>query len=420
MSETADAQEFERAARYRDLISTVEQLQEKQRIASVEGDDADVFGYHYENQMLAVNLFHMRGGKVLDRREFFWEDLPEFPAQPTDRDHGGTGGDARLSIEFHPGEFFSALLKQLYLAQPYVPRNIYVPVDFEDRAELEEALSEQLAGAAGRATRVHIVVPQRGDRRELIDLAGNNAKQSYDQRFRILKPNAKAIQEALQEALALPELPKRIECFDISHIQGAETVASMVVWEDGRMKKSDYRKFIIKTVTGVDDFASMREVVTRRYKRLCEEKKPLPSLILIDGGLGQLHAAAQALDALEIINQPLAAIAKREEIIYVYGQEDEPVVLDHHSPVLHLVQQIRDEAHRFAVTFHRKRRQIRDRSTALREIPGVGESTTRRLLEHFGSLQAVQQADVAALSAVVTKSQAQAILEYFRRTAVSL
>jgi len=445
MSQASEAQEFERAARYRDLITTVEQLQEKQRIAAVEGDDADVFGYHFENQMLAVNLFHMRGGKVLDRREFFWEELPEcapehggetgaparqgeqsWPATPAP-DHTDlrneaqpdvqlrTGDGARPSTDlFHPGEFFSALLKQLYLGQPYVPRNIYVPVDFEDRAELEDALSEQLAGEGGRATRVYITVPQRGDKRELIDLAGTNAKQSYDQRFRVMKPNARAIQEAFQDALGLPELSKRIECFDISHIQGAETVASMVVWEDGKMKKSDYRKFIIKSVAGVDDFASMREVVTRRYKRICEEKKPMPSLVLIDGGIGQLHAAAQALEALEIINQPLASIAKREEIIYVYGQEDEPVVLDHHSPVLHLVQMIRDEAHRFAVTFHRKRRQIRDRATELREIPGVGESTTRRLLEHFGSLQAVRQADVAALSAVVTRSQAQAILEHFR------
>lgn len=419
MAETAESQEFERAARYRDLISTVEQLQEKQRIAAVEGDDADVFGYHYENQMLAVNLFHMRGGKVLDRREFFWEDLPEF-AQQIDQDNGEAAIPARPTDDsFHPNEFFSALLKQLYLAQPYVPRNIYVPVDFEDREELEEALSDQLAGEGGRATRVHITVPQRGDKRELIDLSGTNAKQSYDQRFRVMKPNARAIEEALQDALALPERPKRIECFDISHIQGAETVASMVVWEDGKMNKSDYRKFIIKTVEGVDDFASMREVVTRRYRRLLEEtktqeKKAMPSLIVIDGGLGQLHAAAQALEALEIINQPLAAIAKREEIIYVYGQEDDPVVLDHHSPVLHLVQMIRDEAHRFAVTFHRKRRQIRDRATELREIPGVGESTTRRLLEHFGSLQAVKQADVAALSSVVTKSQAEAILQHFR------
>ena len=404
MAEAANNEEFERAAKCRDLISTVDQLQEKQRIAAVEGDDADVFGYHYENQMLAVNLFHMRGGKVLDRRELFWEDLPQFGSAQHD---GATG------------EFFSALVKQLYLGQPYVPRNIYVPVDFEDRAELEEALSEQLAGEGGRPTRVHITIPQRGDKRELIDLAGNNAKQSYDQRFRVMKPNARLIAEAFQDALALPELPKRIECFDISHIQGAETVASMVVWEDGKMKKSDYRKFIIKTVEGVDDFASMREVVTRRYKRTQEEKKPMPSLVLIDGGIGQLHSAAQALEALEIINQPLASIAKREEIIYVYGQEDDPVVLDHHSPVLHLVQMIRDEAHRFAVTFHRKRRQIRDRSTELREIPGVGESTTRRLLEHFGSLQAVKQADVAALSAVVTKSQAEKILEHFRKTVAS-
>jgi len=422
MSEAAAVQEFERAARYRDLISTVEQLQEKQRIAAAEGDDADVFGYHYENQMLAVNLFHMRGGKVLDRREFFWEDLPEFGISGVP-DPDSAGQSPATTQEFLPGEFFSALVKQLYLGQPYVPRNIYVPVDFEDREELEEALSEQLAGEGGRATRVHITVPQRGDKRELIDLAGTNAKQSYDQRFRILKPNVRAIQEAFQDALALPELPKRIECFDISHIQGAETVASMVVWEDGKMKKSDYRKFIIRTVEGVDDFASMREVVTRRYKRICEEikrgeKSSMPSLVLIDGGLGQLHAAAQALDALEIINQPLAAIAKKEEIIYVYGQEDDPVVLDHHSPVLHLVQQIRDEAHRFAVTFHRKRRQIRDRATELREIAGVGESTTRRLLEHFGSLQAVKQADVAALSAVVTKAQAQAILEHFRKASV--
>ena len=411
MAEAAEAEEYERAAKYRDLISTVEQLQEKQRIAAVEGDDADVFGYHYEKDMLAVNLFHVRGGKVLDRREFFWEELPETPNSP------GRDVASNISTEaleaFHPGGFFSALLTQLYIGQPYVPRNIYVPVDFEDREALEDLLSEQLAAEGGRATRVNILVPQRGDKRALIDLAGNNAKQSYDQRFRVMKPNQRQIQEALQDALGLPEPPKRIECFDISHIQGTETVASMVVWEDGRMKKADYRKFIIRSVEGVDDFASMREVVARRYKRLQEEKKKFPSLVLIDGGLGQLHAAAEALASVEIINQPLAAIAKREEIIYVFGQEHEPVVLDHHSPVLHLVQLIRDEAHRFAVTFHRKRRQMRDRSTELMEIPGVGVRTTRRLLEHFGSMQAVKQADAAALSAVVTRMQAEEILEHF-------
>jgi excinuclease ABC subunit C len=466
MEQAAADQEYERAARYRDLISTVEQLQERQRIAAAEGDDADVFGYHYENGMLAVNLFHMRTGKMVDRREFFWEDLPEFALsaesdavaehEGTGTDHVGTGAisrpgehrspaqlagsDSGPAVEnpahatlgrngrgrpssdessqnrqlFHPGEFFSALLKQLYIGQPYVPRNLYVPVDFEDRAELEDLLSDQDATGL-RAARVRILVPQRGDKRSLIDLAGNNAKQSYDQRFRVLKPNARKIQEELQEVIGLPDLPKRIECFDISHIQGAETVASMVVWEDGKMKKSDYRKFIIRTVEGVDDFASMHEVVTRRYKRLQDEKKVLPSLVLIDGGLGQLHAAAEALEKLEIINQPLASIAKREEILYVYGQERDPIALDHHSPVLHLIQLIRDEAHRFAVTFHRKRRQMRDRSTELLEIPGVGERTTRRLLEHFGSVQAVKQADAAALSAVVTRVQAEAIRNHFHK-----
>ena len=447
MEQAATDQEYERAARYRDLISTVEQLQERQRIASAEGDDADVFGYHYENGMLAVNLFHMRGGKMVDRREFFWEDLPEFAlvenldvssvaesGSPEQNEGGfrssvegndspelstlgrsGPSDEKAISSSFHPGEFFSALLKQLYIGQPYVPRNLYVPVAFEDSGELEDLLSEQNAGEGARGGRVHILVPQRGDKRSLIDLAGNNAKQSYDQRFRVLKPNARRIQEELQEAVGLPELPKRIECFDISHIQGAETVASMVVWEDGKMKKSDYRKFIIRTVQGVDDFASMREVVTRRYKRVQDEQKAMPSLVLIDGGLGQLHAAAAALESLEIINQPLAAIAKREEILYVYGQERDPIALDHHSPVLHLIQLIRDEAHRFAVTFHRKRRQMRDRSTELLEIPGVGASTTRRLLEHFGSLRAVQQADAAALSAVVTRVQAEAIRNHFQK-----
>jgi excinuclease ABC subunit C len=453
MEQAAAEQEYERAARYRDLISTVEQLQERQRIAAAEGDDADVFGYHFENGMLAVNLFHMRGGKMVDRREFFWEELPEFgvaaefetstervgtaaigcPGEQSSPAHLAVSAEeleaepSRASLgtddrerpspqeQFHPGEFFSALLKQLYIGQPYVPRNLYVPVAFEDCAELEDLLSEQSAGEGVRATRVHILVPQRGDKRSLIDLAGNNAKQSYDQRFRVLKPNARKIQEELQEVMSLPDLPKRIECFDISHIQGAETVASMVVWEDGKMKKSDYRKFIIRTVEGVDDFASMREVVTRRYQRVQEEQKAMPSLVLIDGGLGQLHAAAEALEKLEIINQPLAAIAKREEILYVYGQEKDPIALDHHSPVLHLIQMIRDEAHRFAVTFHRKRRQMRDRATELLEIPGVGASTSRRLLEHFGSVQAVKQADTAALSAVVTRVQAEAIRNHFQK-----
>jgi excinuclease ABC subunit C len=433
MDEAAIQQEYERAARYRDMLSTVAQLQEKQRMAAAEGDDQDVFGYHYESDMLAVNVFHLRGGKILDRREFFWEELPEHAIAGEVSEEDGAhkpspenvnlqeqilspaaeGGrppqPPSLSPSFHPGAFFSALLKQVYIDQQYVPRDILSPVDFEDRSELEELLSEK------RGSRVEILVPQRGEKRSLIDLAAQNAKQSFDQRFRVMKPQAKVVQESLQDALGLPDIPKRIECFDISHIQGAETVASMVVWEDGKMNKNEYRKFIVKTVTGVDDFASMREVVTRRYKRLRDDNKTFPSFILIDGGLGQLHAAAQALEELGITNQPLAAIAKKEEIIYVFGQEDDPVVLDRHSPVLHLVQMVRDESHRFAVTFHRKRRQMRDRKSELLEIPGVGERTRQRLLQHFGSVRAVQLADAAALGAVLTKPQAEAVLKHFQK-----
>jgi excinuclease ABC subunit C len=418
MMAAAEAQQFEAAARLRDQLSTVHQLQEKQRIATTEqDDDADVFGYHFESDSLAVNLFHMRNGKIVDRREFFWEDLE---AQGTGNREQGTedegprdqwnagqsdAGDSEL--EFDAGAVFSALLKQLYIDQPYVPRTILVPVNFPDREALATLLSERV----GR--RIELAVPQRGEKRSLVDLAGQNAKQSYTQRFRVLEPSRKAIQEALADALMLPELPKRIECFDISHIQGAETVASLVVWEDGKMNKSAYRKFKVMTVLGVDDFASMREVVHRRYKRLKEEGTPMPSLILIDGGLGQLHAAADALEELGLTTQPLASIAKKEEVIYVYGNEDEPVILDRRSPVLHLVQMIRDESHRFAVGYHRQRRAMRDRSSELLDIPGVGALTRQRLIAHFGSLRDVQQATAESLASVVPKKTAESIWRHF-------
>ena len=408
MQAAASAELYELAAKYRDLLVTVDQLQEKQRMASAEDDDADLFGYHYEKGMLAVNLFHVRSGKIVDRREFFWEDVAELEISEDEESPGLR--EARETREFEPGAFFASLLKQLYLEQPYVPRHIYTPVDFGDRAALATALSR-------RGRQVEIAVPLRGDKRSLLDLAGTNAKQSYDQRFRVLKPSEQAIAEALEDALMLPETPTRIECFDISHIQGAETVASMVVWERGGMKKSDYRKFQIKTVSGVDDFASMREVILRRYKRLTEEDKPLPSLILVDGGLGQLHAAASALQELGLTTQPLASIAKREELIYVHGglhgSEEEPVVLDRRSPVLHLVQRIRDESHRFAISYHRKRREMRDRSSELLDVAGVGSRTRIRLVEHFGSIRAVQAASVEALTAVVPRPTAERIFAHF-------
>jgi excinuclease ABC subunit C len=389
MEAAAASEQYELAARYRDLLITMSQVQERQRMATTDSDDADVYGYHYENDMLAVNLFHMRDGKIVDRREFFWEELPE------------------AEEDFDPSVFFSALLKQVYIDQQYVPRTVYTPIDFADRESLATLLSERTEH------KIEISVPQRGEKRSLVDLAGQNAKQSFDQRFRVLQPSRQMIQESLQDLLTLPELPRRIECFDISHIQGAETVASMVVWEDGDMKKSDYRKYQIKTVEGVDDFASMREVVGRRYRRVQEEQQKMPSLVLIDGGLGQLHAAAEALELLGITTQPLASIAKREEIIYLYGQEDEPIVLDRRSPVLHLVQRIRDESHRFAVTYHRKRREIRDRESDLLTIPGVGPQTRNRLVAHFGSVRGIQGASQQALESVVAPHLAAAIYGYF-------
>ncbi len=472
MAAAAENMQFELAARLRDQIITVQQAGERQRIASADSDDADVFGFHFENDMLAVNLFHMRGGKIVDRRDMFWEDLPEFEeevaAAPAEEEGDATDlvNEDRLEPNpiysapeviadtepaeqhsvlaspfeedlpqgeviaeccdepavtsttaadqpaFSPAAFFSALLKQLYLDQAYVPKHIYVPVDFPDRALLAEALREKAGG------KIEIAAPQRGDKRSLVDLVCQNAKQSFDQRFRVLQPSIRNMQEALQDALTLPELPERIECFDISHIQGAETVASMVVWEKGAMKKADYRKFQVKTVTGVDDFASMREIVTRRYTKFANGAKPtgkdavLPSLVLIDGGLGQLHAAADALEELGLTTQSLASIAKREEVIYVHGQEDDPVILDRRSPVLHVIQKIRDESHRFAIGYHRKRREMRDRVSELDEIPGVGPRTRQRLLEHFGSVRALKQAaekNPDALLAVINRGTAEKV-----------
>jgi excinuclease ABC subunit C len=401
MTEASDQERFEQAAQYRDLLRTLEEIDERQKMASASGDDTDALAWYAEPPQVAVNLFHFRGGRVVDRRDYYWEDL----------------------ADFDPAEFLPSLLKQLYLDAAYLPRFIHVPEDFEDRALLEQILTERAAHLSPPRSRVEILVPQRGQKRAVVELVEKNAHHSFEQRFRVQKPDPKAIAEALEQALNLPETPERIESFDISHIQGSDTVASMVVWEKGRMKKSDYRKFIIRGELGAsrseraasnDDFASMREAVTRRYRRLQDEKRPFPSLILIDGGLGQLHAAAGALDELAVINQPVAAIAKQEEILYVLGQEDEPVRLDRHSPILHLVQQIRDETHRFAVTFHRQRRAKRTLHSELEDIPGIGATSARKLLARFGSLARVRAASAEDLAKVVTRPQAARVLAHFR------
>ena len=381
MAEASDNQMYEQAAAMRDLITTVEELDQRQKMAAAAGDNTDIFAYHAEPPLAAVNLFHLRNGRIVDRREFFWEDL----------------------ADFDPAEFLSALVKQVYLNQGYIPDHIHVPAEFEDRDVLEEWLSEK------RGKKVEIHTPQRGQKKAMLALVETNAQHSFEARFRVMKPTSAAISTALGEVLGLEQGPERIECFDISHIQGTDKVASMVVWEKGRMKKADYRKFIIKTVVGNDDFASMREVVGRRYGRLKEEGQPMPGLVLIDGGLGQLHAAAEALEGVGVVNVPLASIAKREEIIYVLGAEDEPIVLDRFHPVLHLVQTVRDEAHRFAVSFHRQRRSSARLTSELVTIEGVGPKTAQKLLRELGSLDAVKKASEEELAAVIGPAAARKV-----------
>ncbi|HEX7295465.1 MAG TPA: excinuclease ABC subunit UvrC, partial [Pyrinomonadaceae bacterium] len=394
MMQASEETHYELAAKYRDLRKTVIKLSEQQKMATTSESDIDIFGYYREGNRLALQLFTMRERHIVGRREFFWEDLP---------DDG-----------FDPAGFLSDVLAQYY-ATDYVPREIYVPVDFENRELLEKALTKR------KGKRVRIYFSQRGEKRDLIDLVDKNAKLAFEQRFRILKPDMKLVLEELQETLELPRLPARIESFDISHIQGAENVAGMVVCENGKMNRAEYRKFRIRGVDGANDVGSMREVVRRRYRRLLEEGKPLPDLILIDGGKGQLNGAAEAMRDLGLEAVPMVGIVKpplrHNEVAYLLlkGREDEPIYLDPHSLILRLLQMIRDETHRFAVTYHRKRRELRDFTSELTAIPGVGEKRKGRLLRHFGSIQRVAKASVIELTPFVGRKTATDIAEHFDR-----
>lgn len=390
MLRAAEDLEFEKAASLRNLITTVEEITERQRMAAAEGRDIDIFGVHAEPPLVAANIFHVRNGRVVDRRDFYWED----------------------AADYDEAEFLASLLPQVYLGQRHVPALVRVQREFEGMAALAELLAEN------RGAKVEIAVPLRGSNRALLDLVVTNARSCFEQRFRVRKPTAVQMAEAWRDALNLPPAEEgeksnnRIECFDISHTQGTEVVASMVVWENGRMKKSSYRKFIVSRQAN-DDFAAMREVVRRRYSRLQAERKGFPLFVLVDGGIGQLHAAAEALEELGAAALPLAAIAKREEVLYVFGQEDDPLILDRFSPILHAVQQIRDEAHRFAVTFHRQRRSKRALHSELLDIPGVGETTARKLLTQFGSVAGIRESGFEDLSAAVGRQRAAAIRAHF-------
>ncbi|MFN2512659.1 MAG: excinuclease ABC subunit UvrC [Pyrinomonadaceae bacterium] len=394
MTQASKDLRYEMAAKYRDLRKTVIKLSEQQKMATSPERDVDIFAYYREGRRLALQLFTMREGHIVGRREFFWEDLAE--------------GD------FDPASFLSDVLAQYYTTD-YVPKEIHVPVDFEDRELLERALSER------KGRRVKILHTQRGEKRDLIDLGEKNAKLAFEQRFRVLKPDMKLVLEELQETLELPRFPTRIESFDISNIQGAENVAGMVVAENGKMNRSEYRKFKIRTVEGSNDVASMREAVFRRYRRVLDEGKPLPDLIMIDGGKGQLRAAADAMRELDLDAVPMVGVVKppfrHNDVshLLVKGREDEPVYLDSHSLILRLLQMIRDETHRYAVTYHRKRRELRDFTSELTAIPGVGDKRKTRLLRQFGSIQRVALASVSELSPFVGLRTANEIVEHFGR-----
>jgi excinuclease ABC subunit C len=413
MLHASEEMRYELAAKYRDLRKTVIKLSEQQKMATTSESDIDIFGYYREGKRLALQLFTMRDGDIVGRREFFWEDLAE--------------------DDFNPAEFLSEVLSQYYSGADsgpsvpptdlrtqdarvtFMPREIHVPIDFDDRELLEKALSER------KGRRVHILAPQRGEKRDMIDLVEKNAKLAFEQRFRVLKPDMKRVLEEMQETLELPRFPARIESFDISHLQGAENVAGMVVCENGKMNRGDYRKFKIRSVEGADDFASMHEAVLRRYRRLREEEKALPDLILIDGGKGQLNAAAEAMTEIDLEAVPMIGVVKpplhHNQVAYllVKGREDSPVHLDSHSPILRLIQMIRDETHRYAVTYHRKRRELRDFTSELSAIPGVGEKRKTRLLRHFGSIHKISEAGAGELAPFVGRKTATEIVEHFAR-----
>ena len=394
MEQASDEMRFEMAAKYRDLRKTVFAIAEHQKMATSPDKDVDIFGYYREGARVALQLFTMRDGKMVGRREFFWEDLPE--------------------DDFDPQTFLGEVLAQYY-STDYVAREIHVPVDFDDRSILEKALTERL----GR--RVHILSPQRGEKRGMIDLVEKNAKLAFEQRFRVLKPDMERVLEEMQEVLEVPRFPARIESFDISNIQGAENVAGIVVCENGKMNRAAYRKLRIKTVEGSNDVASMHEAVFRRYRRQLDEKNQLPDLVMIDGGKGQLGAAAAAMRELDLEAVPMIGVVKprlrHNEISHVLikGREHEPVFLDPHSPALRLIQMIRDETHRTAVSYHRKRRELRDFTSELTAIPGVGAKRKTRLLRNFGSIQRIAAASVAELLPFVGRKTAEDIFEHFTR-----
>ena len=386
MSAAAGAERFEEAAHLRDAARTVQTLKDRQqKMATARLGDRDAFGLHMGPAGAVVHVFLMREGRVLERVELAANE--------------GVSGSA--------AEILQASVEQFYEDRP-APAEVHLPSPPED----DELLEAWLTARAGR--RVQVLVPKRGEKRGLIELANRNAKVAYQARLIDTGLSQYDALETLRSTLALAAIPRRIECFDISTIQGSETVASMVVCEDGRMRKGEYRKYRISPANhaGSDDFAAMHEVVLRRYRKLLEQGGPFPDLIVIDGGQGQLSAAYDALRELGLANLVAVGLAKKEELIYTRDRE-EPIALATDEPALRLLQMIRDEAHRFAVSFHRKARTMRDLRSELDSVPGIGPRRRRALLVAFGSLAGVRRASREELLAVVGAKTADAVLRYF-------
>ncbi len=383
MQAAAESENYELATYYRDLIRTVERVQAEQQVASAEEEDVDVWGLWEEGGDVAVQLFVIRDGNVVDRRELFWE-----------------------KVDFdHPGYFLSEVLQRYYQDNMFVPRAILIPFVIEDQELLAEWISSQ------RGKRVTLRAPQRGKGVDRIELANRNARLSHESRFRKSQQDRLQIAATrLGEVLGHDGEIARIESFDISNIQGSDSVAGMVVLHHGKWDKNQYRIFNIKTVAGADDFRSMAEAVDRRYRRLLAEEKPLPEMILIDGGRGQLNAALTALNRLGIEGITIAGLAKREEELYVPDRA-EPIRLERRDAALQLLQMVRDETHRFAVSSHRRRRSKRTLHSELDDLPGIGEKRRRLLIERFGSVSGVKQASAQDLINVLGKKVGQTLYE---------
>lgn len=373
MYAASEREEFELATYYRDLIRTTETIQAEQRVASASSESADVWAVHEERGDVAIQIFVLRDGNLVDRRELFWEKV----------------------VDYEGAGFLTEAIQRFYDDNLFIPPEVLIPFEIEERKWIEEWMSSR------REARVRVRVPQRGKGFERLQLASRNAKLAHTSRFRKSKENRlQHAAERLATTLGVDRPIGRIESFDISNFQGTDSVAGMVVFEEGKFLKKDYRIFNIRSVRGADDFRSMAEAVERRYRRVLDEEKRLPDLLLIDGGKGQLNAALSALARLEIEDLPVVGLAKREEEIHRRGEE-EPLRLPRHDEALRLLQMIRDETHRFAVTSHRKRRARRTLKSELSELEGIGPKRQRRLLEHFGSLSAVRQASRHDLAKVL-------------------